>query len=489
MSGENYVNTASVATTAALVGPADLTFTVAAYTGFPDAPYWGMFEKGGASAELVRVTNVAGSVLTITRGQGGTAATSHGAGVTFEHVVPASHFNEGETHNAATTAHGVTGAVVGTTGNQTLQDKTFRGAHRSLHSDALPAGVTASYESVADNASARDGFVHKNTAGDAARAAFLAQQSGVDRFRVSNTGNVAITPSTGTALTVNGNESVTGNTTVGGTLGVTGAATLSGGASVTGGVTASGTVSGGSLTTSGSVTGLSASILGPIHAGGALDTDSTLVVDGASTLTGAVSAGASIAAAQGITSWGAPVAITVSSTAVVTSPATDQLVYDLSDSLFKRWTGSTWETQFAGRTTVNRHEGAWTMTGQSIPTNTPRSISWSTITVNPGDITLSDGGMGTVTNGVITFNRSGLWDLSVTVKNPVSPSGSNVQAFRMRQPDDTGTLILGDSSNNCSHDCGIVRITSGVQYSVIYVQQTGSSQTCSASFRAVWLRA
>lgn len=336
MSGENYVNTASVATTAAPVGPADLTFTVAANTGFPAAPYWGMFEKATGSAELVRVTNVAGSTLTITRGQGGTSATSHGAGVTFEHVVPASLFNENETHNAATTAHGVTGVVVGTTGAQTVQDKNFRGAFRADYTDALPVGITASFESNANSAAARDGFVHKNTAGDAARSGFLLQQSGTDRFKVSNTGNVTITPASGTAVTANGPVTVTGT------------ATLSGGVSTTT-ITASGAVNTGTVTSTGALNGLSASIVGTVHADGALDTDGTLTVDGASTLTGAVTAGSTIAATGAIsapsaaftnqvTSYGGRVVPSV--TSFPSSPVDGQVVYRADEVMFYRWSAS-----------------------------------------------------------------------------------------------------------------------------------------------------
>jgi hypothetical protein len=337
VAGENYTNTASVATTAAPIGPSDTTVTLANFTGFPGVPFWGEFEKGTTAAELVRVTNVAGSVITMTRGQGGLSATSHGAGVTFELVAPADFYTRCETHMAATNAHGVTGSVVGTSGAQTVADKNFRGAFRSDYTDALPVGITASFESNANSASARDGFVHNNTAGDAARAAFLAKQSGTDRFRVSNTGNVTISPSTGTALTVTGNE------TVSGTLGVTGATTLSGGVSTTT-VTASGTVSGGTLTSAGSINGLSLSVLGTVHADGALDTDSTLTVDGASTLTGAVTMGNALTVTRGIGAWSGRVPVAVSSTASVTSPTLGDIVLDTSVYLWKVWNGSTWIT-------------------------------------------------------------------------------------------------------------------------------------------------
>lgn len=318
MSGENYTNTASGnASTSAPIGPSDLTVTVASYTGYPSAPYWAELEKGTASAEIVRVTNVAGSVLTITRGQGGTAATSHGAGVTFEHIVPASHFNETEAHMAAVTAHGVTGVVVGTQGAQTVQDKLFRGAVKSQHSDTLPVGITASFESVADTAGARDGFVHRNTAGDGARAGFLLQQSGADRFKVRNDGTVDVAP----GASANPGFRNHGTTVLDSTASVAGALTVSsGGASVTGGlvvpsggatVTGNSTVTG-TLGVSSTATVGSLTTAGTVHANGSIDTDTNLVVDGTSTLTGTVTAGAAVNATGALTGASATVTGAVS---------------------------------------------------------------------------------------------------------------------------------------------------------------------------------
>jgi hypothetical protein len=201
--------------------------------------------------------------------------------------VPASYFNEGEAHRAATNAHGVTGNVVGTSGSQTIQDKTYRGAHRSLFSDALPAGVTASYESSADTAAARDGFVHRNTAGDVDRRGLLIQQSGVDRVQVFNDGTVDLNPgaSARPGLRSRGTTQLDGGVTAGAAVTVTGATTLNGG------VTVSGTAALPAVTAT-TVNATSVSTTGDIHAGGNLDTDGTLVVDGASTLTGAVATGA-----------------------------------------------------------------------------------------------------------------------------------------------------------------------------------------------------
>lgn len=349
MSGENYTNTATTATTAAPVGPSDTTASLASFTGWPAAPFWAEFEKDTASYEIVRVTNVAGSTITMTRGQGGTAATSHGAGVNVELVVPASHFNETETHMAATSAHGVTGNVVGTSGAQTVADKLFRGAAKSQNSDALPTGITASFENLADNSSARDGFVHRNTAGHVDRRGFLLEQSGTPRFQAFNDGSVDIAPGTSTrpGLRNHGTTTLDGATTHNAAVTVTaGGVNVAGGAVVSGGAIITGSLDLGPTT----VDSLSSDAT--IHANGSIDTDANLIVDGTSTLTGAVAAGAgltvatTLAVTQGITGWGSPVILSVSSTAAVTTPTAGMYVFDRSAGTFKQWDGSAWQTPF-----------------------------------------------------------------------------------------------------------------------------------------------
>jgi hypothetical protein len=346
VAGENYSNTASTATTSTPVGPSDTTAALASFTGWPSQPFWAEFEKDTASAEIVRVTNVAGSTITMTRGQGGTAATTHGAGVTVELIAPADFFNRAEQHMAATSSvHGASGSVVGTSGAQTVSDKLIRGALKSQHSDALPAGITASVETVADNTSARDGHVHRNTAGDANKRGFLLQQSGTDRFQVYNDGTVDIAPGTSgrPGLRNHGTTTLDGATTHNAAVTVT-----AGGINVTGGVVASGgaIITGSTDLAATTVDSLSSDTT--VHATGNLDTDANLVVDGTSTLTGAVTTGAgltvgsTLAVTQGITSWGSRVPMSVANTSAVTTPVTGDLIWDRSAKLWKEWSGSTW---------------------------------------------------------------------------------------------------------------------------------------------------
>lgn len=222
---QNYSNTASVASLSANATSGAVAINVQSYTGFPLAPYWAMIARGTAAAELVKVTNVAGTVLTVTRAQGGTSAAAHSTGDTFEHVIPAATAQLAEEHPEATVAHNTVSPIVGRDDAVTLTAKTYRGAHVYNFTDTNPAAVTTAYEANADNGSAKTGFAHRNTAGAADQRGFLLEQSGTPRFEVFNDGTVKITPNGAAVrpglqldddLDVNGPADISGNLTVSG---------------------------------------------------------------------------------------------------------------------------------------------------------------------------------------------------------------------------------------------------------------------------------
>jgi hypothetical protein len=80
-----------------------------------------------ALEEIVDVIGVSGNVLTIVRGVETNPATgqAHGAGAVIRHMAIGRDYREANVHIESTTAHGATGAVVGTTNTQALTNKTL----------------------------------------------------------------------------------------------------------------------------------------------------------------------------------------------------------------------------------------------------------------------------------------------------------------------------------------------------------------------------
>lgn len=100
-------------------------------SGWPAVPFYAAINRGAADEEVVLVTNVTGSSVTVTRGSNlgtpyGSTTQSHSINATIEHVASAADFDEANAHIEDTTGvHGITdtAALVTLTGTQTLTNK------------------------------------------------------------------------------------------------------------------------------------------------------------------------------------------------------------------------------------------------------------------------------------------------------------------------------------------------------------------------------
>jgi len=141
----NYSSTAGLMHLVGGITGAAASLIVDATTGLPATPFTLLLDPGLAAEEIVEVTAVGGTTLTVTRGVDGTSARAHLNGAEVRHAYSARDFQDSRNHEAATAAHGVTGAVVGTTNTQTLTNKSIDGTTNTFTNVpkvALPADVT-----------------------------------------------------------------------------------------------------------------------------------------------------------------------------------------------------------------------------------------------------------------------------------------------------------------------------------------------------------
>lgn len=98
MPTRNYANAAVPVAINAGVNAAATSLAVSSLVGYPSVPFGGVLDRGDdALRELVLVTAISGSgpyTLTVTRGHGGTTATTHASGAILEHVTSAVDFTE-----------------------------------------------------------------------------------------------------------------------------------------------------------------------------------------------------------------------------------------------------------------------------------------------------------------------------------------------------------------------------------------------------------
>jgi hypothetical protein len=140
----NYSNVAQQTTLSGSISSGATSINVAVTTGFPPTtPYVLALDYGAATEELVVVTAVAGTTLTVTRAFSGTSAQSHSLGAVVRHVYNAQDATDFRTHEASTGAvHGLSGSIVGTSDTQTLSNKTLTAP--TINAGALSGTFTGS---------------------------------------------------------------------------------------------------------------------------------------------------------------------------------------------------------------------------------------------------------------------------------------------------------------------------------------------------------
>lgn len=115
-------------------GAGDLVITCDNLAGWPTGsdglrPFWAAIDRGTMSEEKILVASRSGNVLTVQasgRGTDDTVRQSHEIGAVIEHVFTAAEADQANAHGEAThDVHGATGDIVGTTGAQTLSNKTL----------------------------------------------------------------------------------------------------------------------------------------------------------------------------------------------------------------------------------------------------------------------------------------------------------------------------------------------------------------------------
>ena len=140
----NYSSTAGEMTLVSDISSSATIIAVSSVAGLPVVPFKLVLDPGQSTEEIVKVTAASGTSLTVTRGWDGTSGQAHSALAKIRHMMTAEDLRLSRQHEDLTSAHGVAGAVVGTTDTQVLTNKDLTGATNSFPTTlASSADLTA----------------------------------------------------------------------------------------------------------------------------------------------------------------------------------------------------------------------------------------------------------------------------------------------------------------------------------------------------------
>lgn len=124
-----YSSSAPKMTLVGTLGGSATTMQVDTVAGLPGSvPFKLVIDPGLTTEEIVKVTAVSGTTLTLVRGWDGSPSRDHANLAEIRHMVTAEDLRLSRQHESKTTAHGVTGDIVGTLSTQTIANKDLSSA-------------------------------------------------------------------------------------------------------------------------------------------------------------------------------------------------------------------------------------------------------------------------------------------------------------------------------------------------------------------------